>query len=221
MAIRLVIADNHPLMLNGLENLFQAEKDCRVVSRCVNARETLDAVHRYRPDVLILTMQLPGKDGLTIAREMLADKLPTRIVFFTAAIDEDELLEAVRTGVAGIVLKEMDPQLLVQCVRKVHAGEQWIERRAAMLSFEKLLRREASARELASLLTPREIDVLRMVAQGLRNNKISEKLFISEGTVKVHLHNIYEKLQMNSRLALLRFAQEKGLVDFIPHTTRL
>jgi len=106
----------------------------------------------------------------------------------------------------------MDPQLLVQCVRKVHAGEQWIERRAARLSLEKLLMREAGAREISSLITPREIAILKMVAQGLRNKQIGEKLFISEGTVKVHLHNIYEKLQVNSRVALMRYAQEKGLL---------
>jgi DNA-binding NarL/FixJ family response regulator len=217
MIIRLVIAENHPLMLNGLENLFRMEDDFHIEVLCTNTIDTLEAVRRHKPDVLILAIHNPGKDGLMVARELHADVLiPTRIVFYTAEIDEDQLLEAVRMSVAGIVLKEMDPQLLVQCVRKVHAGEQWIERRAAMLSFEKLLRQEAGAREISSLLTSRETAILRMVARGLRNGQIGEELFISEGTVKVHLHNIYEKLQLKSRMALLRFAQEKGLVDFTP-----
>ena len=115
-------------------------------------------------------------------------------------------------GIRGIVLKEMDPKFLVQCVRKVHAGGQWIERRMARLSFEKLLRREAGALEIVSLLTAREKAVLKMVVQGLSNKQIGEKLFISEGTVKVHLHNIYEKLHVNSRVALLCYAQGNGLV---------
>lgn len=212
MTIRIVIADDHPIVLNGMENLFRLEKDFELVAKCAGSAETLAAVRRHRPDVVILDIRMPGKDGLAITRELLAEKLPTRVILYTAEINEDQLMEAVRMGIGGIVLKVMDPKLLVQCVRKVHAGEQWIERRAARLSLEKLLMRESGAREIASLITPREIGILKMVAQGLRNKQIGEKLFISEGTVKVHMHNIYQKLQVNSRGALMRYAQEKGLV---------
>jgi DNA-binding NarL/FixJ family response regulator len=212
MTIRIVIADDHPLVLNGLESLLRIEKDFELVARCAGSAETLAAVRRHRPDVVILDIRMPGKDGLAITRELLVEKLPTRVILYTAEINEDQLMEAVRMGIGGIVLKVMDPQLLVQCVRKVHAGEQWIERRTARLSLEKLLLREAGAREIASLLTPRETGILKMVAAGLPNKQIGDKLCISEGTVKVHLHNIYEKLHVKSRVALLRFAQEKGLV---------
>ena len=212
MTIRLVIADDHPLVLNGVESLFRLEEDFELMARCNGSMETLKAVRRHKPDVLILDLRMPGKDGLAITRELLAEKIPTRFILYTAEINEDQLLEAIRMGVGGIVLKELDPKLLVQCVRKVHAGEQWIERRTARLSLDKLLRREAGAIEISSLLTPREICILKLVAQGLHNNQIGEKLFIGEGTVKVHLHNIYEKLQVQSRVALLRYAQEKGLV---------
>jgi DNA-binding NarL/FixJ family response regulator len=212
MPIHLVLADDHPLILDGLENLFHLEKDFKVVARCLDGMETMQAVRKHRPDVLILDIRMPGKDGLEIAREMRKEKLPTRIVLLTAELDEDELLESLRLGVQGIVLKEMAPQLLVQCIRKVHAGEQWIEPRSARQALEKMLRREAGARDIATVLTPREIDLVRMVARGLRNKEIAGKLSISEGTVKVHLHNIYEKLKVEGRLALLRYAQEKGLV---------
>jgi DNA-binding NarL/FixJ family response regulator len=212
MPIRLVLADDHPLILDGLENLFHLEQDFKVVARCLDGMETMQAVHRHRPDVLILDIRMPGKDGLEVAREMRKEKLPTRVVLLTAELDEDELLESLRLGVQGIVLKEMAPQLLVQCIRKVHAGEQWIEPRSARQALEKMLRREAGARDIATVLTPREIDMVRMVARGLRNKEIAGKLSISEGTVKVHLHNIYEKLKVEGRLALLRYAQEKGLV---------
>ena len=212
MSIRIVIADDHPLVLNGIEALFQAEEDFELAARCTTSAETLAAGCRHRPDVLILDIRMPGEDGLAITRKLLAEKLPTRVILYTAEINEDQLLEAMRLGVRGIVLKEMEPKLLVQCVRKVHAGEQWIERHTARLSLEKLLRREAGAIEIASLLTPRESSVLKMVAKGLSNHQIGEQLFISEGTVKVHMHNIYEKLQVNNRVALLRYAQEKGLL---------
>jgi len=212
MPIRLVLADDHPLILDGLENLFHLEKDFQVVARCTDGIETMQAVRQHQPDVLILDIRMPGKDGLEIAREMRKEKLPTRVVLLTAALDEEKLLAAVRLGVQGIVLKEMAPKLLVQCIRKVHAGEQWIERLSARQALEKMLRREAGARAIAAILTPREIDIVRMVAQGLHNKEIADKLFIGEGTVKTHLHNIYEKLNVDSRLALLSYAHEKGLV---------
>jgi len=212
MTIRIVIADEHPLVLNGMENLFRLEKDFELVAKCAGSEETLAAVRRHRPDVVILDIRMHGKDGLAIIRELMAEKLPARVILYTAEISEDQLMEAIRMGIGGVVLKVMAPQLLVQCVRKVHAGEQWIERRAAKLFLEKLLLREAGAREIAALITPREIAIIRMVAQGLRNKQIGEKLFISEGTVKVHLHNIYQKLKVNSRSALMRYAQEKSLV---------
>ena len=216
MDIQLVVADHHPLMLQGLGKLFQTKEEFKVVALCSNAVETIEAVRLHRPDVLVLATNVPGKDSLAIARELLTDTLlPTRIVFYAEEIDENQLMDTIRAGVAGIVLKEMDPQLLLQCVRKVHSGEQWMERRAARLSLEKLLRREAGVRDLASRLTSREIEILHLVSEGLSNKAISEMVCISEGTVKVHLHNIYEKLQLKSRMALLRFAQERGLVDSV------
>lgn len=212
MPIRLVVADDHPLILDGVENLFRLEEDFQLLARCKDGIETLEAVRRHKPDVAILDIRMPGKDGLTVAREMAAEKLPTRVVFLTAELEDHQFLEAIRSGVRGIVLKEMAPQLLVQCVRKVHAGEQWIERRSTALNLEKILQREAAVREIAEHITPREINVLRMVAQRLKNKEIAGKLFITEGTVKVHLHNICEKLHLKGRHALLQYAKEKGLI---------
>jgi len=212
MPITLVIADDHQLVLDGLENLFRLQEDFQLLASCTNGSEVLQAVSKHRPDVAVLDIVMPGKDGLTIAREIQTGKLPTRVVLLTAELDEDQMLEAVRSGVWGVVLKVMAPQLLVQCIRKVYAGERWIERRTAWQSLEKLLRREAGASEIASLLTPREMDVLRLTVQGLHNKQIAEKLFVGEGTIKVHLYNIFEKLHVDSRVSLMRLAQEKGLV---------
>jgi len=121
------------------------------------------------------------------------------------------LIEALHLGIRGFVLKEMATKLLVECLRRVHAGGQWLEKDSANRAMAKLVRREARGREVAALLTPREIEVVRMVAKGLSNKEIGSQLFIADGTVKIHLHNIYEKVKINRRADLVRFADEYGL----------
>jgi DNA-binding NarL/FixJ family response regulator len=211
MPITLVLADDHPIFLNGLEDVFRSEPDFQVLARCVEGQAALRAVRQLKPDVLILDLRMPKMDGLGVLREMQKEKLSTRVVVLTAMPDEDELLEAIRLGVSGVVLKEMAPRLLIQCIHKVAAGEQWLEKRSVSLALERLLRREAGARQIAKILTPREIEIVRMVVEGLRNKVIAERLYLSEGTIKVHLHNIYEKLKVNSRLQLARYARDQGL----------
>lgn len=211
MTIRLIVADDHPLILGGLESLFALESDFETLEACTDGVGALDAVRRLLPDVAVLDVRMPGMGGLEVARAIRGEKLPTRLVLLTGELDDEEMIEAVRLEVHGIVLKEMASKFLVQCVRKVHAGGQWIERHTAKQALELMLRRETGAREAAAALTSRERDLVRMVAGGLRNREIAVKLFISEGTVKVHLHNIYEKLNIDGRMALLRYAREKGL----------
>jgi len=211
MPITLVLANDHPIFLEGLEDILRREPDFQVLARCLEGQAALRAVRELKPDVLILDLRMPKMDGLGVLREMQEEKLSTRVVVLTAALDEDEVLEAIRLGVQGVVLKEMAARLVVQCVRKVHAGEQWLEKRSVSLALERLLKREAATREIAGLLTSREIEIVRMVADGLRNREIADRLYINEGTVKAHLHNIYEKLKVNSRLQLTRYARDKGL----------
>jgi two-component system, NarL family, nitrate/nitrite response regulator NarL len=212
MSIRLVLADDHPPILQGLTLLLGQEHDLEVLAGCRDGEETLQAVRQFQPDVLILDILMPGKDGLAVLRELRQLELPMRVILLTAAIDEDNLLEAMRLGVSGVVLKEMAVPLLIQCVRKVYAGDQWLERHSIGRAMEKMLRREAGTREVAKLLTSRELEIVRLAASGLRNKEIASKLAISEGTVKIHLHRSYEKLHVDSRIALLRYAQTKGLV---------
>ncbi len=212
MSIRLVLADDHPIVLDGLETLFRLEPDFEVAARCVNGDETVVAVRRHRPDVLILDIHMPRKDGLAVLRDLQSDKLPTKVVLLAAVLEEEEVLEAMRLGVRGMVLKELAPQMVVQCVRKVHAGEQWIEKHAVTRMVDSLLRREAGEREAANVLTPREIEMVGMVARGLRNKEMSKRLAISEGTVKIHLHHIYRKLKVENRVELILYAQSKRLV---------
>ena len=212
MPITLVIADDHPLILDAMENLFRLEKDLKVVARCLDGDETLKAVRQHQADILVLDIQMPAKDGFAVLREMRKEKMPTRVVVLTATLNEEGLTEAVRLGVRGLVLKELAPKLLVQCIRKVHGGALWLEKRLVTGALEKLLQRETTKTEAVQELSPREIEIIKQVAAGLRNTEISNKLFISEGTVKIHLHNIYLKLGVDSRTKLTRYAQEKGLV---------
>jgi len=212
MTIHLVLADDHPIVLDGLESLFRLEPDFQVVARCINGEETLVAVRRHRPDILILDLRMPRGDGLEILRTLRREKLPTKVVLLAAALEEDEILDALRLGVRGVVLKELAPQLLVECVRKVHAGEQWLEKQLSSRVLETLLRREAGGRAASSVLTPREIEIVRMVASGLRNRELARRLGVTEGTVKIHLHNIYKKLKVQSRVELVLHAQSNKLV---------
>lgn len=212
MAIRLVIADDHPLILEALAGLFRSEEDIEVVAACTQGIEALEAVRRHRPDILVLDLRMPGLSGLDIVRTLAAEKLKTPTVLLTATIEDSEMLEAIRLGVNGVILKEMAPASIVQCVRKVHAGEPWLERRSVSRALEKLVRRESGAREIAGLLTPRELEMVRMIGRGLRNKEIASEMSISEQTVKVHLSRIYAKLGVDGRLALLRYAEDKGLL---------
>jgi DNA-binding NarL/FixJ family response regulator len=212
MAIRLVLADDHPLILDALQSLFKLEKDFEVVACCRDGVEAVHAVREHGPDILVLDVRMPGKDGLQVAWEIKAEKLPTRVVILTGEIDEVQVMDAIRIGVQGIVLKELAPKLLVQCIRQVYAGEMWIERRLQGQVLGKVLTRENVPQEADVPLTPGEMSVVRLVITGLRNKEIAERLFVSEGTVKVHLHNIYEKLKVNGRMALVRYMQEKQLM---------
>jgi two-component system, NarL family, nitrate/nitrite response regulator NarL len=194
-----------------LEGILEAAKDFKVLATCLDGEQTLNAVRKYKPDILVLDIRMPGKDGLTVLREMRKEKLATNVVVLTAEVDDGELTEAVSLGVRGLLLKELAAKLIVQCLRKVHAGELWLEKRSVSSALEKLLQGQAGKLEAAQVLTPREIEIVKQVATGLHNTEVAKRLFISEGTVKMHLHNIYEKLHLDSRIKLSRYAQQKGL----------
>ena len=207
----MILADDHPLVLNGLYHLLLEHPGFEVLERCSSGAEAVAAVHRHKPDILVLDLLMPGKDGLEVARDLNAAGNPPRIVLLTAQLHENQLIEALQLGVRGFVLKEMATKLLVECLRRVHQGGQWLEKDSANRAMEKLVRREARGREIATLLTPREIEVMKMVAKGLSNKEIGGRLFIAEGTVKIHLHNVYEKLGINRRAELVRLADDYGL----------
>lgn len=212
MPIRVLLADDHPLVLTALEQLFQSQPDFEVVSCHPDGASALAGVREHHPDVMVLDLKMPGMDGLAVLRELKKERSATRIVILTAAVDEREVLDAMRLGVQGVVLKEMAPRLLLDAVRKVHGGGRWVETQLAGRAMEEMLNREAAIQELSSVLTAREIEVARLAATGLSNAEIGRRLFISEGTVKLHLHHVYDKLNVARRPELKRYAREIGLV---------
>jgi DNA-binding NarL/FixJ family response regulator len=210
MTIRLVLADDHPLLLDALARLLEQQPDMEVMARCGDGEAALRAIREHRPDILVLDLRMPRLDGLEVVRRAARECLSPRVVILTGELQEEELLEAVRLGVRGVVLKEMAPDLLVRCVRTVHAGGQQLEGEVVGRALERLLACEAAAQQhSANRLTPRENELARFVSQGLRNKEIAARLGISEGTVKIHLHRVYEKLGVTSRVGLANYVQRE------------
>jgi DNA-binding NarL/FixJ family response regulator len=210
--IDVVLADDHPIVLAGLENMLRRQRDCRVVASCVDGVEALRAITQYRPDVAVLDLRMPRLTGLAVLKQMQKDNLPTRPIVLAAVLDDDDLVEAIRLGVRGILLKEMAAAAVVECIREVHAGGQWMEKRSVTHALDRMVRREQGSRDLEKILTTRELQIAGAVATGLRNKEIADKFGIAEGTVKIHLHVIYEKLKIDGRMALVLKMREKALI---------
>ena len=208
--VGLVLAETYPILLEGMEHVFTSEPGFRVLASCTNGDDALGAVRRHRPDVLVLDLEIPG-DAMTLLQELAADPVTTRVVLLAARLDEHEMLEATRLGVKGILLKSMARHLLIQCVRKVHRGAMWVEKASMARAVEQLLRHEAGYRDAVTRLSPRELELVRISASGMSNKELAEQLSISEGTVKMHFHHIYEKLGVKGRLELTLYARDKGL----------
>ncbi len=207
--VRLVVADDHPVVLQGVSWLLEREDDLEVVARCTSGDATLDAVRAHRPDILVLDLDMPKVSGMEVLRQAAQDGVRLRVVLLTADLREDDLLEAVRLGVRGVILKDMAPEMLVRCIRTVHAGGQWLEQHLAGWTLDRLLAREAARQQVTRTLTQREIELVRLVADGLRNKEVAHRLGITEGTVKIHLHRIYDKLQVSSRIELANYARRE------------
>jgi DNA-binding NarL/FixJ family response regulator len=205
---RLVLADDHPIVLDGLEQVFRLETDMQVVGRATSALASLTAVERHRPDVLVLDLSFPDHDATWVLERLPGLRSQTRVVILTAFADEGRLEAVMRLGARGVVLKEMASRVLVECVRAVHAGGTWGPR----VSATPLAPPARDEAQPLQGLTTREVEVAGLVALGLRNRDIAERLAISEGTVKIHLHNIYEKLGIEGRSQLVRLASRHGLV---------
>jgi two-component system nitrate/nitrite response regulator NarP len=206
--MRLLIADDHGIVLEGVEALLR-NAGYAIAERCTSGDEVVAAIEARPPDVMVLDVQMPGPDGLEILRRVKHRNLPIRVILLSSSINNVQALEAIRLGVDGLVLKEAAGSELIECLANVCAGRQWLGPRAARLALEAAVA-PASGRP-TDLLTPRERDVAERVARGQRNKEIARELNVTEGTVKMHLHNIYEKLQVKNRTELALVARDSGL----------
>lgn len=216
--IRVVLVDDHPIIRQGVRKLLELEGDIDVVGEADNGRAALEVVEDTRPDVLLLDLKMPGMDGLTALQTLQHTTNRTRIIILTASDDKNEWVQAMKLGCAGIVVKQTQPDLIVKSIRKVFAGEIWLDSNttaAVMRQFAAPGEGGGSSngkggRERSPLST-REREIVGLVAQGYKNKEMAEKMFISEQTVKNHLHNIFDKLGVSDRLELALYAIHKGL----------
>src|SRR5271168_2276015 len=216
--VRILIADDHPIVRDGLKKLLQLEDDFEIVGEAGDGREVLEKVQELDPDVLLLDLRMPNLDGLSALQALQQTNKRTRVIVLTASEDKNEFVQAMKLGCSGIVLKQTAPDLIVKSIRKVHAGEIWLDSHttaAVMRQFQTggesgSLTSGGKGRE-RSPLSAREREIVALVAQGYKNKEMAEKMFISEQTVKSHLHNIFDKLGVSDRLELALYAIHNNL----------
>ena len=211
MPIRIAIADDHAIVLHGLKRLLDGEPEFEVVQCCTTGLEAIFIARSGAVDVLLLDVKMPGMSGIDVLRVLSAAPPPCAVVLLTAAVSDGDAIEGLRLGARGIVLKESSPDTLLECVTRVARGEVWIDREMRARVQDSPVRPELIT-DPRRALTARETEIVRMITQGLRNKVIAERLSISEGTVKIHLHNVYDKLGLDGRLELMLHAQKQGLV---------
>ena len=201
------------MFVSALEHLLREEAELDVVATATDSDRALDLIRKTKPDIAVLDVRMPPDGGLAVARTLQNDRSATRVVILAAGLGQQEAMLAMQLGVRGVILKEMAPTHLIRCIQKVHAGGEWFEMKSASKAISSLLARENNERDLQSVLTPREYEVLRVAASGISNLEIAEKLSVGEGTVKMHLHSIYDKLSLRGRVDLMAFAHKRGLQE--------
>ena len=216
--IRVAIADDHPIVRDGLRKLLNLEEDFEIIGEASDGREVLDLVRDHEPDILLLDLRMPNMDGLAALQNLQQLSKKTRVIVLTASEDKNEFVQAMKLGCCGIVLKQTAPELIIKSIRRVNAGEIWLDSHttAAVMRQFASGTGEFSASPVSkprerSPLSTREREIVALVAQGYKNKEMAEKMFISEQTVKNHLHNIFDKLGVSDRLELALFAIHKGI----------
>jgi DNA-binding NarL/FixJ family response regulator len=207
--IKVVIADDHALFRDGLRKILSVEKDILVVGEAANGDEISKVAERMKPDIMLLDLKMPRGDVVQNLLEIAERSPATRVMILTAFSDEENVLNGAKGGARAYVPKGVPSATLIQAIKAVHAGSVWIDREiTSWETFEEIAQsqtqavaREASPtrNENISALTKRELEILRLVAEGLTNEEIGKKIFISEKTVKTHLTNIFDKLKVNNR----------------------
>jgi len=219
--IRVVIADRHPVVRQGLSNVLGAERDFRVVASCVDGASCIGAIRTFVPEIAIVDISMPDIPGQELLAIVKSENLATRLVFFTASIEDRDLLMLASTGACDVISKDAEPEHLLQNLRQI------AERQKALwlTSTDEAVRlvQSATADNMLTMLTDRERQIMRLVSEGLSNKEIGRRLNITDGTIKVHLHNIFQKLAISNRTLLAALAiSEEGNADIpIPVRNRI
>jgi DNA-binding NarL/FixJ family response regulator len=202
--IGILIADDHSVLRQGLVSLIGFESDMMVVGEAGNGREAVDLWKRHRPDVTLLDLRMPELDGVGVIKQIRADDENTRIIVLTTFDGDEDIFRAIQAGAKGYLLKDVPRQALIDCIRRVHAGGTCVPVNLASKLAERVSSKGVSERE---------IDVLKLMAQGKTNKEIGSALFISGGTVKSHVKSIFSKLNVNSRAEAVANAAHRGLIQ--------
>jgi DNA-binding NarL/FixJ family response regulator len=218
--IRTMIVDDHALFRRGLEMVLEGEPDIDLVGQASDGAEAVEKAAESLPDIVLMDIRMPRSNGIEACRAMKEAAPSAKIVILTISDEEEDLFEAIRAGASGYLLKDIPLDEVADTVRAVHGGQSLINPSMAgklLTEFAALARRdeEERAQEVpAPRLTEREMQVLKLVARGMNNRDIAKELFISENTVKNHVRNILEKLQIHSRMEAVMVAVREKLIEF-------
>jgi two-component system, NarL family, nitrate/nitrite response regulator NarL len=201
--ITLVLADDHPIVLRGIAGVIGAQEDFDVRATCATGSEAITMIRQHRPDVAVLDIVMPDMDGLAVLKQVNAESLQTRIVFLTANATDSNILAAVEHGVRGLVLKDAAIGKLVSCIRTVANGSYDLPLDLVAEAVEREIGRRSMGEQFVRALSEREREVLLLVVEGMPNKDVARRLNLSEGTVRIHMHNIYQKTGIGSRAALI------------------
>lgn len=214
--IRIVIADDHDLYRRGMQAVIGLEPDLEIVAEAGSGAEAVEKVFEYEPDVVLLDVRMPGNSGIE-ACTAIKEKAPrTKILILTASDEESDLFAAIKAGASGYLLKDLPTEQIAEAVRLVHSGQSMIPPHMAsqlIAEFSRLSNEPAKDAAPGPRLTDRELEVLALVARGKANKEIATMLFISENTVKNHVRNILEKLQLHSRVEAALYAMRRNLIE--------
>lgn len=211
-AIRVMIADDHSLIREGLRQLLEFDGSIKVVGEAANGVECLENLEKYDPEVLLLDINMPEKNGIEVLKKMKENKSPIKVLILTVHNELEYLMNAVDIGVEGYIMKDSESSELKKAIRAVRDGENYIQPSLIPTLNHQLMNRDTDKDKVASL-TNRELEVLIQVANGMFNKEIATNLHISERTVKNHISNIFKKIEVSDRTQAAVFAIKNNIIN--------